>query len=233
MEAILMNHVETLPETLQIWRGPSAKGIEAIRTALLVIDLQVSFTEPGYPAYGPHAADVIPNVNRLAAVLRDAESKIVYTRHTVVEEGPHALPRWQANNPLDKLALDSLHPDSPGHALDTRLDRHPSDEVMDKYRYSAFLPISSPLDEALKSAGIVTVVITGTLTDVCCESSARDAYMLGYEVIFVSDATAAETDTAHNATLQAVGRYFGNVKSTDEVIANVRRPGRRRSIPVR
>jgi ureidoacrylate peracid hydrolase len=90
--------------------------------------------------------------------------------------------------------------------------------VIDKYRYSAFLPVSCQLDRELRAAGIDTVIISGTVTDVCCESSARDAHMLGYEVIFVADATATADDAAHNGALLPLAKYFANVKTTDQVI---------------
>ena len=74
------------------------------------------------------------------------------------------------------------------------------------------------IDRRLREAGIDTVVIVGTLTNVCCESSARDAMMLNYRLVFVSDANAALTDAEHNATLASILRVFGDVASTDEVI---------------
>ena len=94
----------------------------------------------------------------------------------------------------------------------------PGDLVIDKVRYSAFLPISSTLDADLKARGIDTVIITGTVTNVCCESSARDAHMLNYKVFFVSDANAAGTDAEHNATLAVMGLLFADVRRTEELL---------------
>jgi ureidoacrylate peracid hydrolase len=92
------------------------------------------------------------------------------------------------------------------------------DLVVEKTRYSAFLPGASTLDEQLRSRGIDTVIITGTLTNVCCESSARDAMMLNYNVVFVSDATAALSDSAHNATLSTIMQICADVMTADEVL---------------
>ena len=94
----------------------------------------------------------------------------------------------------------------------------PKDEIVVKRRYSAFIQGSSDIDRRLREAGIDTVIIVGTLTNVCCESSARDAMMLNYRLVFVSDANAALTDDEHNATLGSILRVFGDVASTDEVI---------------
>jgi ureidoacrylate peracid hydrolase len=216
-----MNTMELDPALLARWRGIPASGIDPVRTALIVIDLQVGFIDEGYPAYGPHAIDIVPNVNRLVAAFRDAGARIVFTRHTVVDEAPHAPPKWQLDDELLATALASLRPDAPGHPVHPSLDVAPGDRVIDKYRYSAFLPISSPLDAELREAGIDTVVITGTVTNVCCESSARDAHMLNYDVIFVADATAALSDAAHNATLADMAAYFADVKTTDQVLARI------------
>jgi ureidoacrylate peracid hydrolase len=216
-----MNMIELDPEVLAQWRGPLSDGIDPARTALIVIDMQVGFIEEGYPAAGPHAIDIIPNVNRLIAAFRAAGTHIVFTRHTMIDEKPYAPPEWQQEDTFFKAMLDGLRPGASGHPLHAGIDVAPEDRIIDKYRYSAFLPISSPLDADLRARGIDTVVIAGTVTNVCCESSARDAHMLNYEVVFVADANAAFDDAAHNTTLAAMARFFAVVKTTDAVIENI------------
>lgn len=87
-----------------------------------------------------------------------------------------------------------------------------------KSRFSAFLQGSSDLDEQLRRRGVDTVLITGTVSNVCCESTARDAMMLNYRTIFVSDANATRTDEEHNATLGNMVMCFADVASTEEVL---------------
>jgi ureidoacrylate peracid hydrolase len=99
------------------------------------------------------------------------------------------------------------------------MDVRDGDWTVKKNRYSAFLPESSDIAERLSAAGIDTVVITGTLTNVCCESSARDAMMRNFRVLMVSDGNAARTDEEHIATLANMLQVFGDVQSTDEVAA--------------
>jgi ureidoacrylate peracid hydrolase len=70
----------------------------------------------------------------------------------------------------------------------------------------------------LRARDIDTVIVTGAVTNVCCEATARDAMMLNYKTVLVSDANAARTDEDHNASLSAVLRVFGAVHSTDEVV---------------
>jgi ureidoacrylate peracid hydrolase len=219
-----MNTIELAPELLERWRGATADGIDPRRTALVVIDLQRAFIEKGYPAYGQHVIDILPNVNRLTKAFRDVGAHIVFTRHSVADDGSRAPLDWQLKDDFFRLLLDSLRYHTPGHDLHPEVEVAPTDQIIDKYRYSAFLPISSTLDADLRARGIDTVVITGTVTNVCCESSARDAHMLNYDVVFVADATAAMDDQSHNATLATMALIFADVKTTDQVIANLR-PG--------
>jgi len=88
----------------------------------------------------------------------------------------------------------------------------------EKRRFSAFIQGSGELDKVLKSRGIDTVLITGTVTGVCCESTARDAMMLNYKVVMVTDGNAAYSDDEHNAALTAFYASFGDVMPTDMLV---------------
>ncbi|WP_341353382.1 isochorismatase family cysteine hydrolase (plasmid) [Rhizobium sp. T1470] len=93
------------------------------------------------------------------------------------------------------------------------------DLYFEKSTYSAFFPGSSELPSVLRSRGIDTIFITATLTNICCESSARDANASGFRVIFIADGTAARRDQDHNAALHNIYRTFGDVRPTNEAIA--------------
>src|SRR5207247_3648739 len=97
------------------------------------------------------------------------------------------------------------------------LDVHPADLVVDKTRYSAFVPGTCALDDLLRARAIDTLIVTGTATNVCCESTARDAMQRNYRVVFVADGTAAFTDAQHNATLCNM-LTFADVMMTAEVL---------------
>ncbi|WP_150551304.1 cysteine hydrolase [Pandoraea soli] len=109
----------------------------------------------------------------------------------------------------------------PGRALYPPLDVRDADEIVDKTRFSAFIQGSSDLHQRLAAPGIDTVIVTGTVTNVCCESTARDAMMLDYKVHFVADANAARTDDEHNATLCNMVLWFADVRTSDELLALV------------
>ena len=115
--------------------------------------------------------------------------------------------------------MTALTDGNEGAELWHNLDVQPEDEITIKRRFSALIQGSSDLGERLTKAGIDTLIITGTATNVCCESTARDAFMLNYRTLMVSDANATSSDEAHNASLNALFNRFADVFTTDEVIA--------------
>jgi ureidoacrylate peracid hydrolase len=117
-----------------------------------------------------------------------------------------------------EVQLKNLAPGSRGHDLYPALDVKPEDEVVNKSRFSAFVQGSSDLPQRLTAQGYDTVLITGTVTNVCCESSARDAMMLNFRTVMVSDANAARSDDEHNATLAIFYAIFGDVMETSYLI---------------
>lgn len=194
--------------------------IDPARTALLAVDLQNAFTLAGQVFANSHACDILHNVNRVAGALRAAGGQVVWTRQTIEREPPRANAAWQfdTSNPFVREAMDALADGTYGHRLHEALDVHQADIVMNKYRYSAFIQHASDIDATLKKRNVDTLLIAGTLTNVCCESSARDAYMLGYRVLFAADATAAVTDIEHNASLLNLCLNFADVRTTDALI---------------
>lgn len=187
------------------------------KTALVVIDLQNAFMLPGMPVEVPAAREIVPNVNALATATRAAGGKVVWIKMCL--EGQSEAWRVFFDGDPRRATLSELTPGARGFELYAGLDVQPEDAILNKRRFSAFIQGSSDVDRHLRSAGIDTVVIVGTLTNICCESSARDAMMLNYRLVFVSDANAALSDAEHNATLTSILRVFGDVASTNDVIA--------------
>jgi ureidoacrylate peracid hydrolase len=122
--------------------------------------------------------------------------------------------------------IAALTTGSKGHELWAALDVRPADLIVEKTRFSAFIQGSSDLADALRNRGIDTVLITGTVTNVCCESTARDAMMLNFKTIMVTDGNAAVTDEDHSASLCAFYLTFGDIMSTDMLIACLARNAR-------
>jgi ureidoacrylate peracid hydrolase len=191
------------------------------KTALVVVDLQNGFMDEEVAiAYVPTSVEIVPNVNKLAAAVRRTGGKVVWIKMTFDEATVGA---W--SNYFDMLtpakrarAIANMAPGTRGHDLYPTLDVKPEDEIVNKTRFSAFVQGSSGLPELLRAQGCDTVLITGTVTNVCCESSARDAMMLNFKTIMVSDGNAARTDAEHNATLASFYSVFGDVMDTDHLI---------------
>jgi ureidoacrylate peracid hydrolase len=194
------------------------------KTALLVIDMQAFFIDwPGGMA-NPYAAAIIDNTNRLTAAMRAAGGKVVFTQHASHDEAPWRVPGWQEKGSAVLKALNTrLRPGNPEFAVHEALKVEPGDAMIVKYRPSAFHPLSyveeaNSLQTFLRAAGVDTLVITGTLTNGCCESTARDAWQHGYKLLFVEDANAALTDAEHNATLTSMAGFFAHVLSTQRLV---------------
>jgi ureidoacrylate peracid hydrolase len=196
-------------------------GLDPVRTALIVVDLQNGFMAPGQPAEIAPARDIVPNVNRLAAATRAAGGTVVWIQNTITPESEKS---WSiylgnfANEDWGPRMRRAFTPGDFGHALYPSLEVRPGDLTVRKTRFSAFVSGASELDSILRARGIDTLIVVGTATNVCCESTARDAMMMNYKVFFASDANACRTDEEHNATLAILLVMFADVRSTDEMI---------------
>lgn len=198
--------------------------IEPSRTAHIVIDLQNGFMAPGQPAEVPMARDIVSNVNRISAALREASGHVVYVQNTIDATARQAWSNWFTYMSGEKRAeqINAAFADgSHGHSLWPGLEVLPGDLKVNKSRFGAFVPGSSDLHAILQKRDIDTLIITGTATNVCCESTARDAMMMNYKVIFVSDGTATYNDEEHNATLGIMVAMFADVMTTDEVLVRL------------
>jgi ureidoacrylate peracid hydrolase len=196
----------------------------ARRTALLVVDMQNYFCAPGYMGEVPAAREIVPTINALARTLRAAGGLVVWIKGS--SDG--TADSWSVFNGYlmtperRDRRLETLSEAHDGHRLWPALEVDAGDLGVVKKRFSAFLQGSSDIDAVLRSRGIDTVLIAGTTTDVCCDSTARDAAMLNYKTIMIADATATYSDVAHNAALAAFYNVFGDVQTADEVRAFLR-----------
>lgn len=198
--------------------------LDPARTALVVIDMQNAFVHPASPTVVPVAREIVPNINRLAAAVRERGGTVAWVCTTFTRE---TINDWSAlfggvySAQFGEAVVSSLCADADGHALWPALDVREGDWTVSKNRFSAFLPGASDLDARLKRAQIDTVVLCGTLTNICCDSSARDAMMRNFHVVMVADGNAALSDADHNASLTALAQTFADVMSTDDVITRL------------
>lgn len=185
-------------------------------TALVVVDMQKFYVGDVQPAIA-----IIPNINRLATAFRAKGGLVAWVLMTAGENGKSLWPLYHDyffTKEAGARHRDNLTVGADGHKLHADLKAEPDDLVASKSRFSAFLPPASDLHARLQERGIKNVVITGMLTNFCCETSARDAMMLDYKVVMVSDANAARYEEDHSAGFTTLYQSFGDVLTTDQVI---------------
>jgi ureidoacrylate peracid hydrolase len=194
--------------------------LDPAKTALIVIDMQNTWVKPGMPAYSPYCQGIVPNINRLATAMREAGGSVWWVRAIYGDDAPKTWTSYMefASPEFSHDMLGALTEGAEGAELWHELDIQPGDEHVIKRRFSALIQGSSDLGERLQKRGIDTMIITGTATNICCESTARDAFMLNYRPLVVSDANATASDEAHNNSLNALFTRFADVFSTSEVL---------------
>lgn len=176
------------------------------RTALMVLDMQGFFLQPAAHAYVPSAAAIIPPIAALTDMFYRKGGIVVFTRHI------------SANNPHDPMrrrwphAMDAADPFS---AISPQLDTTRGN-VLIKHAFSAFF--NTDLEEQLTTKGITRLIITGVMTHLCCDTTARDAFMRGFDVLFAIDGTATYTQALHVGTLQALAHGFATCVTCQEVL---------------
>jgi ureidoacrylate peracid hydrolase len=190
------------------------------RAALLVIDMQRDFVEAGAIMEVPMARNRIPEMRRILERCRTDGVPVFFTRHVLSD-------RFDIS-PLEttyipKLKSAGMREGTPGAEVIAELTPRPDETVIVKHRYDAFY--NTQLDTALRNVrgpgGVDTVIVVGTVTNICCESTARSAFMRDYKVAFISDANGGLDDASHNATLEIIGKVFGRVMTTDELLAEL------------
>jgi isochorismate hydrolase len=176
-------------------------------SALLVTDMQNFFLKEESHAFLPASKAIIPNIRALIEFYRNHNLPVIFTRHSLEkDEEPGIMGEWWADviwedDDLSKV-VDSLK------SLD-------SETIIRKTRYSAF--IGTELDKLLKERKVKTVVITGVMTHLCCETTARDAFMRDYQVFFVIDGTATQNEELHISSLRTLSHGFAVPVTTSEI----------------
>jgi ureidoacrylate peracid hydrolase len=201
----------------------SHERIEAAKSALVVVDMQNYFVAEHFPGAVPLARAIVPNINKMARALRAAGGTVIWVQTTATG----ALEHWGRHHAhmltperVEKR-LAGLAAGSEGYQIYPKLEVLPTDLRVDKIKYSALIPDSGRLFDVLEKRGIESVLITGTATNVCCESTARDAMLLDFRVVMLADGNATWTDEEHAATLNNCLLFFGDVMTTDEAIGRL------------
>jgi nicotinamidase-related amidase len=228
------------PDTLPWWQFPwPAFDVDWQRSALLVVDMQNYGCNPR-AGLGPMLAErhpetsayvverltnvVVPNAERLVGAFRSAGRHVVFTRHgPLLADGSDMIARRRRRD-ADAVAATDVpalwHRGTFEHELIEALAPADGELVLDKNTSSAFN--STGIEWLLRNMGVEALVVVGMATDMCVETTARDAADRGFEVIVVEDATITFFERHHRAALSGFARVFGQVWSTDEVLQALR-----------
>ncbi len=180
-------------------------------SALLVIDMQRYFLDESSHAFFPASKEIVENLQALISVYRSRSLPVIFTRQGLLKnEKQGAMGRWWG---------DVLRIDDEMSELAPSFVPLENETVLRKSRYSAFA--GTDLEKRLRRKGTSGVVITGVLTHLCCESTARDAFMRDFDVFFVVDGTASDNEELHVSSLRTLTDGFAIPVTTAEVIARI------------
>ena len=200
--------------------------LDPARTALLVIDMQTAFCEPGAPAEVPEARAIVPPINALTRELRQLGCPVIWIVHANTHKNGQSDWSLFFNHVVgDDVRERTMQALAPGRqSVWSGLETSDDDHTVIKNRYSALIAGSSQLERLLRSLDIDSVLIAGTKTNVCCESTARDAMMLDFKVVMLSDCCAALSDDEHRAALENIFQQFGDVATASDALRKLRMP---------
>lgn len=191
------------------------------RSALLVIDMQNFFLDPHSPSFTCGGLAILPNLAKLIETYRAQSLPIIYTRHVhhpgLIDAGLMA--QWWEGMCLEGSPESEVHP---------TIAPLPNEKVIFKHRYSSFY--NTDLETVLRCMKIEDLVITGIMTNMCCESTARDAYYRDYRVFFLADATGSITEEMHLASLLNLSFGFAWVSSTEDLLSQLK--GEAHELPI-
>jgi ureidoacrylate peracid hydrolase len=185
------------------------------KSALLIIDMQKFFLDPDSPSFTCGGLAILPTLQRLIAVFRQSGRPVIYTRH--VHHPDHLdsgiMAWWWKGMCIEGTPESEIHPG---------LAPLPAEKVILKHRYSAFY--NTDLETILRCMKVEDLVITGIMTNMCCESTARDAYFRDYRVFFPADGSGSINEDMHLASLLNLAFGFAHVTTADRIIEDLPHP---------
>ena len=181
-------------------------------SALLVVDMQQFFLDATSPTFTCGGMAILPAVKRLMAAFRQAKRPVIFTRHVHHPGDLDAgiMGWWWEGKCIEDSPESEIHPD---------LAPMPGEKVVFKHRYSAFY--NTDLETVLRCLKVEDVVVSGVMTNMCCESTARDAYYRDHRVFFLADGTGSISEKMHLASLLNLAFGFAYVTTCDAIAAQL------------
>jgi isochorismate hydrolase len=179
------------------------------RAALLVLDLQEYFLEEDSHAFVPSAPAILPGIQKVISAVTKSDLPVIATRHLNTLKDAGMMSKWWR----DLIKLETAH----SHNI--TIINQPNIKNITKSQYDAFL--GTTLEDMLHRQGIDQVVICGVMTHLCCETTARSAFMRGFEVFFTVDGTATYNEELHRASLLTLSHGFVIPVLIDELVGQL------------
>jgi isochorismate hydrolase len=209
-EETIKNKTQEIIEWLTSFRQIRHPELKSETSAVVVLDMQRYFLDKTSHAYIPSAHAIVPGVIRLLTAYIERDLPVVLTRHINTDDDAGMLSKWWS----DVITLEGGYSE-----LIPELAGLPSTTVVEKTRYDAFYRTN--LDEYLRRLDVEQVVICGVMTHLCCETTARSAFVRDYEVFFAVDGTATYTEEHHRATLLNLAHGFAHPVTIDELLTDI------------
>ncbi len=206
---------ENLKEKTKIWLekisvfNQHKMQISKTNSALLIIDMQKFFLDPKSPTFTCGGIAIIPNIKKLINVFRKIKLPVIYTKHV---HHPELLDAGIMSWWWDGMCVEG----TPESEIHHELEPTPQEKVILKHRYSGFY--NTDLETVLRCLKVEDLVITGIMTNMCCESTARDAYFRDYKTFFLADATGTINEEMHLASLLNLAFGFAYITTTEDII---------------
>ncbi len=186
--------------------------LNATASALLVVDMQHFFLDAASPTFTCGGVVILPRVRRLIETFRQANRPVIFTQHVHHPDDLDSgiMGWWWEGRCIEGSLESEIHPD---------LAPRPGEKVVLKHRYSAFY--NTDLETVLRCLKVEDVVVSGVMTNMCCESTARDAYYRDYRVFFLADGTGSINEEMHIASLLNLAFGFAYVTTSDAIVAQL------------
>ena len=201
----LKNKAKEMLEKVRKYRDYHKIELLPEKSALLVIDMQKYFLSPSSHAHVPSAYAILPGIKKLISVYSKKKLPVIFTLHSNTKENAGIMKKW-----WPELLLEG----SPESRLPKELESLEG-IIIEKNQYDAFY--NTDLEQILKKKNIRQLVICGVLTNICCETTARSAFVRGFEVFFAIDGTAAYSEEHHISALINLSYGFTIPVLTEEL----------------
>ncbi len=186
--------------------------LNSASSVLLVVDMQRFFLDADSPTFTCGGLAILPTVKRLIKAFRRADRPVIFTRHVHHPDDLDSgiMGWWWEGKCLEGSPESEIHPE---------LAPLPNEKVVFKHRYSAFY--NTDLETVLRCLKVEDLVIAGVMTNMCCESTARDAYYRDYRVFIPADGTGTISEEMHLASLLNLAYGFALVTTSDEIVSRM------------